>query len=333
MRILKVLKHEINLPIIVILIGILIGIYHIFSYLIPFTDNAFIVTNITPIAADVSGYITEINIKNGEKVTKGQKLFVVYQEPYRLAYEQAKARYEEAIEHIDVIKKQIHKLHTQLNSAKYDLEKTNYEYNLKKSTSVANAVSKLEVKKLFYDKQSLTNQMLSLDKEIQVESQLIKQQQKQVNALKAEMDNAKINLDLTTVVAPDDGIIDNMYLSVGTPVKIHEPLFSFIDTNNWWVQANFNETDLRYVRPGDKVTIILRMYYFDKIFHGEIVNTIWAADRQTTSSRTQQQKIVNENQWLMLPQRFPLQIKVLDYDPKYPLNPGASAYVYIHTRN
>jgi multidrug resistance efflux pump len=134
------------------------------------------------------------------------------------------------------------------------------------------------------------------------------------------------------VRAPSNGVVDNMYISTNTPIKIHEPVFSFIDTTNYYIQANLNETDLRNVRVGDKVTIKLRMYYFDKIFHGVIVNTLWAADRQTTSAKTQLQKVQNENEWLLLPQRFPVQIKVLDVDPNYPLNPGASAYVYISTK-
>ena len=77
---------------------------------------------------------------------------------------------------------------------------------------------------------------------------------------------------------------------------------------------------------------MLRMYYFDKIFHGIVVNKIWAADRQNTSTHNQQQIVNDDNQWLKLPQRFPIQIKILDPDPNYPLNPGASAYVYIKTK-
>ncbi|WP_232220561.1 biotin/lipoyl-binding protein [Legionella tunisiensis] len=50
--------------------ALLIGIFHLFSYLLPFTDNAFVVTNVTPVAADVSGFITEIYVKNGQHVKK-----------------------------------------------------------------------------------------------------------------------------------------------------------------------------------------------------------------------------------------------------------------------
>lgn len=330
-KIFRVLKNEISFPVIVVIMVTLVGIYHIFSYMVPFTDDAFVVTNVTPIAADVSGYITNLYVKNGQPVKKNDPLFTVYQEPYRLAYEKAKAEHEVALEHIKVIERQTDKTRSLLRAAEFEFKKAKYEYDVKSVSSVAKAVSGLEIKELLYNMQTATHHKDALQKQIAVEDQQIKKQLKQVKAFKAKMDNALVNLNLTTVRAPSDGVVDNMYISVGTPIKIHQPLFSFIDTSHWWIQANLNETDLRRVRPGNKVTIILRMYYWDKIFHGRIVNSMWVADRQQTSERTQQQKIINENQWLLLPQRFPLQIEILDPDPKYPLNPGASAYVYIHT--
>jgi multidrug resistance efflux pump len=265
-------------------------------------------------------------------VKAGDPLFEVYQPPYQLAYEAAKAKYEEAIEHVKVIELQTEKTTSLLNAAKFEYEKAQYEYNLKNASSVEQALSKLEIKELHYNLMSIEKTMESFKKQIAIEDQQIIQQKKLIQVLKAEMDNAKVNLDLTVVTAPSDGVIDNLYIGVGTPVKIREPLFSFIDTSKWWVQANFNETDLRNVRVGDDATIILRTYYFDKIFHGKVVNTMWAADRKITDPRSQQQKITQTNQWLLEPQRFPVQIEILDPDPKYPFNPGASAYVYIKTK-
>ena len=226
-RIFKVSKKEINLPVIVIVVGILIGIYHIFSFLIPFTSHAFVVTNVTPIAADVSGFITKIYVKNGSVVKKDQPLFEVYKKPYLLAYDSAKARYEEAKERIKVIERETQKTETLLNSAKYDYEKARFEYQLKKAPSVSEALSKLEVRKLDYDLHSIENKMDSLKKQIAIEDQQILQQRKLIKALKAEKHNAEVNLELTTVKAPTDGVVDNLYIGPGTPVKIHRPLFSF----------------------------------------------------------------------------------------------------------
>ncbi len=331
LKIFKVAKSKINLPIIVIVTSAIIFIYYIFSYLIPFTGHAFLVTNVTPIAADVSGFITKIYVENGSVVKAGDLLFEVYQPPYQLAYESAKAKYEEAIEHVKVIERQTEKTTALLNAAKFEFERAKYEYDLKNAQNVAQALSKLEVKELHYNLLSQEKTMESFKRQIAVEDQQIVQQEKMIQVLKADMDNAKVNLDLTVVTAPADGVIDNLYIGVGTPVEIHKPLFSFIDTSTWWVQANFNETDLRNVRVGNKATIMLRTYYFDRIFHGKVVNTMWAADRKITDPGTQQQKINSTNQWLLEPQRFPIQIEILDPDPDYPFNPGASAYVYIKT--
>ncbi|MCH9756523.1 MAG: HlyD family secretion protein [Gammaproteobacteria bacterium] len=337
LKIFKVSKNEINLPVVVVGLAIVLIIYHIFSYWIPFTNNAFVATNVTPVAADVSGYITHIYVKNGQSVKQGMPLVKVYQEPYRLAYEYAKAKYEQAIERVSVIEHQTKKTLDLFHAATFDYEKAKIKFRLKNNPSVSEAVPVLEVKVLNYNLQAMEKKKDALEKQITVEDQQIVEQRKKIKALKAEMDNALVNFNLTIVRAPTDGIVDNMYISKGTPVKIRTPLFSFIDTSSWWVQANFNETDLRRIRPDDEAIVILRMYYFTKIFHGRVVNTIWAADRQHTVQRTQQQKVANENEWLLIPQRLPLQIQILDPDPNFPLQPGASAYVYIkahsHRRN
>lgn len=328
----NLIRKQLNLPIIIVGLAGVIGIYHIFSYLIPFTDNAFVVTNVTPVAADVSGFITDIYVKNGQAIKKDQPIFKVYQEPYRLAFSQASADYQQGLKKVIVLQRQIDKANSLVKSTQAELAKAQYELDLKKDQVVAEAVPVLEIKKLGYDVEVLTNKLAALQHEVAILAAQVDEQQQIVASLKAKMDNAQVNLDLTVVRAPSNGVVDNMYISTNTPIKIHEPVFSFIDTTNYYIQANLNETDLRNVRVGDKVTIMLRMYYFDKIFHGVIVNTLWAADRQTTSAKTQLQKVQNENEWLLLPQRFPVQIKVLDVDPNYQLNPGASAYVYISTK-
>ena len=330
-KIYDVVTDKFNLPTIIVTVAVIIGFFHLFSYLFPFTDNAFVVTNVQTVAADIEGYVTEIYVKNGQRVKKNDPLLKVFEKPYYLSHQKTKADYEEALVTIRVLEETLHKNQALLAAKQATLAKVNYEYSLKNNPAVQRSVSVLEIKKLSYDVQSLTNTITSLVRQVAINQQQILQQRKKVASLHAEMANANVNLQLTSVRAGSDGIIDNMYLSIGTPVTRHGPLFSFINTDEWYIQANFNETDLRYVRPGDKVLIILRMYYFQKIFHGIIVNNIWAANRQITSLRTQQQTVLNNNQWLNLPQRFPLQIKILDPDPKYPLNPGASAYVYIKT--
>lgn len=330
-KLFKVAKREVNLPKIVVYVGLALITFHIFSYLIPFTNNAFVATKTLPVAADVEGFITELYVNNGQHVKKGDKLFKVFQEPYQLAYNAAKADHQHAQEVIKVIDKRTQKTRELLDKANFEFEKAKIKYKLKSSPSVSQAISSLEIKILDYELQAVDKLRRSLKKQIEVEDQEIITQRKKVESLKAKMDNALVNLNLTIVKAPCDGVVNNLYIAVGTPVKIHQPLFSLIDTSTYWIQANFNETDLRNVRPGDKADIILRMYYFNRLFEGEVTDVLWASDRQITVNRTQLQKVNNENEWLLIPQRLPVQIKILNPDPNFPLHPGASAYVYIRT--
>lgn len=303
-----------------------------FSYLIPFTDNAFVVANNQTVAADVSGYISKIYVKNGQKVKKGQPLFLVYDEPYKQALAKSTAAYQQAKSNLDEQVQQIAKDTASLKSSQISLEKAKTEYTIKSNPLANNSVSELEIKNAKYSMQSLEQQVNSDLTQLKIDQSRLSQKQQALEQAKASMNVDKINLDETLVRAGSDGVVDNMFISVGTPVTQRQPLFSFINTSQWFIQANMNETDLRKVRPGDKARIWIRMYGLDRVFHGVIVNNLWVADRQNTTARSQQQVISVNNEWLNLPQRVPLLIEVTDPDPQFPLNPGVSAYVYIQTK-
>lgn len=323
-----------NFPGVVFSVITLALIIYFFSFLFPFTNNAFVVANIMPVAADVSGFITDIYVQNGQTVKKGQPLFKVYQDPYELAYKQADANYQEELATIELIKKETKKNQALLAAAQENYNKVNYEYQLKSNPSVNLAIAKLDVQTIDYERKSLANTVKALQTQLEVDYQQIVQHQQKAAALSAAMKNAKINLDLTTVRAYADGIVDNLYLTTGTPIKEHQPLFSFVDTANMYIQANFNEIDLRNVRAGAKVYIFPRVYLWGKVYHGVVVGNTWSANRQITAEKTQLQTVTeNENNWVMLPQRLPVQIKITDYDAaNYPLSVGSSAYVYIQTK-
>jgi multidrug efflux system membrane fusion protein len=325
------LKKIKSFPFLLTFLIALAGFIYFFSFLFPFTNNAFVVANITPIAADVSGFITDIYVKNGQAVKKGQDILKVFQDPYELAYDKAQADYHEGLQKVEVLLKQTQKNKALLESQEALLQQAKYDYGLKSNKKVSLAVAKIDVQNLDYTIKNLTHQAEALRKQLDVDDQQVKQQKQAVLSLEAAMKNAQLNLDLTTVKAFSDGIIDNLYLAVGTPIIEHQPLFSFVDMSNIYIQANFNEIDLRHVRAGAKATIIPRMYFGSKIYHGVVEGNTWAVNRQITTAKNQIQTVTeNENNWVLLPQRLPVQIRITDYDHEhYPLSVGSSAYVYI----
>ncbi|MBX9598674.1 MAG: HlyD family secretion protein [Burkholderiales bacterium] len=328
---LRRLKRNITFANSVIFIGAITALLYIFSYLFPVTDNAFVVNNVRPVAALVKGYVTNVYIKNGDNVKKGQKLFTVFDKPYRYTVEQYEAdlaaaksklnTLQKTLERDEQLSKNQQEIYTRLAQ---DDDKYQKAYKI-------NAVSLMTLQNSEQETKGAKANLAASQKQIEIDLSSIQTQQKEIAALGAKLKNAQLDLELTTVYAENDGIIQNFFLSVGTPVNVNQPLFSFIDTSEVYFQANFNETDLRKVHKGSKVLIMPRTYFAQKVFHGVVVSDYWSANRQITDNRSQIQNVTNENQWVLLPQRLPVQIKVMDLDDKYPLRVGTSAYVYIET--
>lgn len=331
LSLLRRLKRNITFANSVIFIGAITALLYIFSYLFPVTDNAFVVNNVRPVAALVKGYVTNVYIKNGDNVKKGQKLFTVFDKPYLYTVEQYEADLAAAKSKLNTMQKtQERDEQVSQNQREIYTRLAQDDDKYQKAYKI-NAVSLMTLQNSEQETKGAKASLAASQKQIEIDQSSIETQKKEIASLEAKLKNAKVDLDLTTVYAENDGIIQNFFLSIGTPVNVNQPLFSFIDTSEVYFQANFNETDLRKVHKGSKVLIMPRTYFAQKIFHGVVVSDYWGANRQITDTRSQMQNVTNENQWVLLPQRLPVQIKVLDLDDKYPLRVGTSAYVYIET--
>lgn len=329
MKIKEILKHNFTFANVVILFGLCTTFVYVFSYLFPVTDNSFVVNNVRPVASLVKGYVTNTYVKNGQKVKKGELLFTVFDKQYQYTVEQYKADLLEAKSELEVLNKTLDKDIKLSNNYKdtyirlaQDDEKYKLAYKIE-------AVSLKQLQNSEQETKSAKSTWEASQNQVEITQKLIAKQGHVVSRLEAKLRNAEVDLELTKVYAETDGIIQNFYLSKGTPVNVNEPLFSFINTDEIFFQANFNETDLADVHEGSEVYIFPRIYLGRKIFHGVVVSDYWAANRQLTDPRTQMQNVTNENEWVLLPQRLPVQIKVTDPDPKYPLRAGISAYIYI----
>ena len=326
-------KKLITVPNVIIALGIISAFVYIFSYLFPFTDNSFIVNNVRPVAAQVSGYITDLYVKNGDYVTKGQKLFTVFKKPYLYTVEQLTADLGVAESKLAVLKASYErdqllsdnkqKIYIKLAQ---DTEKYTHGYRIK-------SISLITLQNSQQDMQAAKDDWSAALKQLEIDKHSISAQEKQIQSISAQLKNAQVNLELTDVYSQGNGVVQNLFFAVGAPININQPLFSLVDTDELFIQANFNETDLRNVRKGSKVYIFPRMYLGRKMFHGEVISDYWSANRQEVDNRTQLQNVVNENRWILLPQRLPVIIKITDIDPHYPLRVGTSAYVYVRGGN
>lgn len=155
-----------------------------------------------------------------------------------------------------------------------------------------------------------------------------------VRAAKVALAEAKLDLQWTTISAPGDGYITNMNLLAGTFVSAGTLFATYADKNSFRIDAYFQETKLKHIKPGDSATIKL-MGHRDLTLTGKVTSIGYAINPpnlvQTDGPANLVPTIQPTFDWIRLAQRVPVRIK-LDRIPKdLQLISGTTASVSIGT--
>jgi membrane fusion protein (multidrug efflux system) len=142
------------------------------------------------------------------------------------------------------------------------------------------------------------------------------------------LEQAQWDLRNCEVLAPVSGDVTNLNVRAGDVVAKNQALFAIIDSSEFWIDANFKETQLAAVQLGSEVEIRIDMYP-NKVFHGK-VDSISGGSGTAFSLLPTQNATGN---WVKIAQRVPVKVKVLDPDPKFPLRIGTSGSVRVKVEN
>ncbi len=153
-------------------------------------------------------------------------------------------------------------------------------------------------------------------------------------ARQADVDKAKLDLERTRIVAPFDGCVVSLNSSVGAYAKPGSPLFTLIDENSWYVDADYREAQLAYIRPGMKADVFLMS---DR--HHPIVGVVQSVSTASQSSDTNSvggtpgspgslPVVERSLNWVRLASRYAVRITIQPQDPSL-LRIGTTAEVRI----
>lgn len=149
-----------------------------------------------------------------------------------------------------------------------------------------------------------------------------------VQQAKAMLDQANLNLAYTKIKSPSSGWVTNVTVTVGDIVPANQPLFALISDEVFWVDANFRETELASIKPGQAAVIVTDLYPGHP-FKG-IVESISGGTGAAFSLLPPQNATGN---WVKITQRIPVRVRVLNPDPHFPLRIGISANVTVKLHN
>ena len=294
------------------------------------TDNAYVQMDKVSVAAEVGGLITEVAVREGEEVQKGQLLFRIDGRPYALSVAQASAAIEAA--QVDV-----GNLSASLNSTGVDIKAGQEAVSFAESNFARQAalMEKGFTTKAAYDasKHAVELARASL---AQAKANAAEARAKlatgsgginpQVEAAKVQRAQAEVNLGRTEVRAPSAGrIAESDRLQLGQMMVAGLPAVTLVDTAHPWVDANFKETDLANMCVGQRAEMRFDAYP-GLVVRGH-VKTIGAGTGSEFSVLPAQNATGN---WVKVTQRVPVRI-AFDEVAKRPMIAGLSTDVTVYT--
>ena len=157
----------------------------------------------------------------------------------------------------------------------------------------------------------------------------VKEAQAKLEAARRDLTQAELNLRYCDILADIDGVVTRRNVNPGDDVQVGQSLMAIRSLHDIWIDANFKETQLRYLRIGQPADLHVDMYGDSHVFKGR-VSGFTMGTGSTLALLPAQNATGN---FIKVVQRLPVRIDVEDYDPdKYPLFYGTSVvpYVYIN---
>jgi membrane fusion protein, multidrug efflux system len=292
------------------------------------TDDAYLNADVAQVAAQISGPATIVYVHDNQYVRKGQPLFDIDPAPFEVALAKAQARLAQSNQGVRQDDADVQAAHAELVRENAALENARSQWQRTQELVGRGFLSKQAAE----DAQAkvLTQQATRGAAQARLARAEAKTsggvtQSPDVLAAKAEIAQAELSLSYTHVVAPADGWVSNVTLTPGTVVNANAPLFALIVNGSFRVDANFKETQLKGIEPGQTAEIVVDMYP-KHVFHGT-VESLSGSTGNAFSLLPPQNATGN---WVKVTQRVPVKVHISDVDAALPLRVGATATVKVH---
>lgn len=296
------------------------------------TEDAFIKAHLVQVAPQVSGPIQRIAVQENQPVSKGQLLLVIDPHSYQLALDRAQAQLRKTRSNIETLKATYQEKQAQLALAEENVKYARREYQRQMTLSHRHLTSQSQLDAASHalntakqQKQALVFDLASLRASLGGNPDLPVEQQADYKAARAQVQQARLDLTHTEVRAPFDGVASNVpddgaYASEGTPVV------SVVANHQPWIEANFKETDLTWIRPGQSVAIKVDSYP-GKTWHGYVKSIAQATGAEFSVLPPQNAS----GNWVKVVQRLPVRITIDPGNNNEKLRAGMSVSVDIDT--
>jgi membrane fusion protein (multidrug efflux system) len=249
------------------------------------TDDAYVGTETVIISPKIAGYLTDVLVKNNQQVKAGTLLARIDAGDYQLALDAAKDKVATQDATIDRIGRQIDaqgamigqaeaqvgSARAQESSAKAEVERAGLEYERSLKLAQTNFGSQQRLEQSAADKARTTAALAGAQAALRsaeaaftgakANLEVLKAQRAEAEHTRAELSNAveraARDLSFTDIRAPFDGVVGNKAIEVGQYVQPGTRLLAIVPLDKVYVDANFKETQIADIKPGQKVEVVV----------------------------------------------------------------------------
>jgi membrane fusion protein (multidrug efflux system) len=299
------------------------------------TDDAYVQAARTMISTDVAGRVIAVLVQDNQRIAKGDVMFRLDDRPYRIAVEEAQAQLASARLQIEAMKATYRQKQAELRSAEDSLAYQQREFERQRqlaSSGVAARATYDQVQNALNTAQhkvtSTQSEAANFLAQLGGNANLPTDQHPTVQRAQANLDKAELDLSYTVVKAPQNGIVTKVeQIQPGTYVTASTPVFSMM-SDRIWVEANFKETELTHMRPGQDATVEIDTYP-DAVCHGKVISL-------SPGTGLSFSLLPPENatgNWVKVVQRLPVRLALECNPSDLPLQAGLSASVEVDTQH
>jgi len=315
---------------VILLIIFIVGGWYGFNWLVRSkthieTDNAFIEARIVPVSAKVSGTVTRVLVNDNQLVRQGDLLVELDDRDYRVKVAQTEAGVGMAENETGGEYQKVEGARAGLQSAQATYDQAVLDLNRGEALFSREVIPKEQLDRLRTARRvadSRLKEAAEALKRAQAEAGLSSRDGNKARILqrKAQMDEAKLQLSYTRVFAPRDGYITRKAIEPGTNIQAGQSLMALVPLQDAWITANYKESQLTYIRPGQKVEFTVDTYP-GRTFSGS-VDSIMAGTGAAFSLLPPENATGN---YVKVVQRIPVKITVDNSsDPEHLLRVGMS---------
>ncbi|HEX4118594.1 MAG TPA: HlyD family secretion protein [Rhizomicrobium sp.] len=299
------------------------------------TDDAYIQAARADISTEVAGRIREIDVRDNQYVHKGDVLFRLDTPAFNIAVADARAQLAAAMIKVPSLQAVYRQRLADQAAAKNTLDYDQRELARQTELQGQGISSRAQLDQAKNNFQSAEQQLAAAQQQTasaladlggnanaqSASLPLVRQAQ-------ANLDHALLQLSYTIVHAPMDGIVAKVdQIQVGDHVNAATPLFALMSSSNLWVEANFKETDLTHMRPGQRATFSVDAYP-GRTFTGHVLST----SPGTGSSFSLLPPENSSGNWVKVVQRLPVRLSI-DNNGDVPLAAGMSVEADVDTEH